>query len=454
MSTVPSSSHDAELTQEKICAIRRKIERRNSVFSDKRFLDSLFLPSSVIGREKQTESILEFVMSVRDGLVVPFVSVYGRSGSGKSTVVKFVCQNLSDLAEHAFVNLRKSRTVFGCASLILSELGEETPHQGAGINRVIEEIKKKITTALEISKKNLFVLVLDEYDAIFSDSRGKPSDFVYKLLTLEEEMRERGLFLCVIGISNNALSQYELDDRVKSRMGSSEVFFEPYSRGDVLGIISDRAKKAFAIKIENKVLEYCATLSSDDHGDARRALDLLRVAGEICDGKKITQQNIDSAQQKITKDRISVIVSSSSYHSRVLIAAICSNALFSGHPWTSTSEIHKKYLKTISSDKKPLSYRRIVDLLVEIENSGLVESRTISRGRYGYGNEYKLRTSPDLIGPIVSEEWWNGQVDLKVRRDAVEDLKKQIETRSKNNPFRNVYKNMMKADALMKKYGK
>jgi archaeal cell division control protein 6 len=60
----------------------------------------------------------------------------------------------------------------------------------------MEEIEKKITTALDLSKKNLFVLVLDEYDAIFSDSRGKPSDFVYKLLTLEEEMREYGLF-CV-----------------------------------------------------------------------------------------------------------------------------------------------------------------------------------------------------------------------------------------------------------------
>lgn len=147
--------------------------------------------------------------------------------------------------------------------------------------------------------------------------RGRPSDFMYNLLTLEEELRERGLFLCVVGISNNALSQYDLDDRVKSRMGSSEVFFEPYSKCDVLGIISDRAKKAFAIKIKKDVLEYCAALSSDDHGDARRALDLLRVAGEICDGKTITTQNIDSAQQKITKDRISVIVSSASYHSRV-----------------------------------------------------------------------------------------------------------------------------------------
>ena len=56
---------------------------------------------------------------------MPFVSVYGRSGSGKFTVVKFVCENLDDEnISYVFVNLRKARTVFGCANLILSELGQ------------------------------------------------------------------------------------------------------------------------------------------------------------------------------------------------------------------------------------------------------------------------------------------------------------------------------------------
>lgn len=365
-----------------------------------------------------------------------------------------MCQNLSDLAESAFVNLRKSRTVFGCAGLVLAELGGNAPRQGAGINPVMEQIQKRIVGILESSKKNLFVLVLDEYDAIFSDRRGRPSDFVYKLLTMEEELRERGLFLCIIGISNNALSQYDLDDRVKSRMGSSEVFFEPYSKMDVLGIISDRAKKAFSIKIDRDVIEHCATLSSDDHGDARRALDLLRVAGEMCDGRKVTISDVDSAQQKLGCNRISIIVSGMSYHSRILIASICSNVLFSGNPWTSTSEIHKKYLRTIVADKKPLSYRRVVDLLVEIENSGLVESRTVSHGRYGYGNEYKLKASPDLVGPMISAEWWSGQVKLKATEDATKELQKQIEARNKRNPFRRAYLNLLGTDALLKKYQK
>ena len=60
---------------------------------------------------------------------------------------------------------------------------------------------------------------------------------------------------------------------------------------------------------------------------------------------------------------------------------------------------------------------------MEIENSGLVKSKTISRGRYGYGNEYKLKALPDLVGPLISEEWWNGAVRAKATDDAHRELK-------------------------------
>ena len=82
-----------ELSKEKIDSLRRKIEKKNSVFKDKRCLDSLFLLSNIIGREKQVEQLLQYIDSLKQGLLVPVISVYGRSGSGKSTVVRFVCQN-------------------------------------------------------------------------------------------------------------------------------------------------------------------------------------------------------------------------------------------------------------------------------------------------------------------------------------------------------------------------
>lgn len=414
----------SELTPKKIAALRKKIEKRDSVFAEKKYLDFLYLPSKIIGRESQAESILGNIMSLRDGFVVPMISVYGRSGSGKSTVVKFVLENLSDVVSCRFVNLRKAKTVFGCANLILSELGSTNLSSAEGINKAIDLMEKNIESILNDDGKKFFVLVLDEYDVIFSDRRGNPSDFVYKILQLEENLREKGYTVCTITISNNALDDYALDDRVKSRMGGCEIFFRPYGQSDVFRILKDRASHAFRISVSDDTLEYCALLSSEDHGDARRALDLLRVAGETCNGNTISRDDVDNAKSVLQKDRATFLVSQSSIHQRAIIGAMCSLSLF-GSSWNSTSEIYKKYSVLIGKTK-PLSYRRIVDLLVELDNYGLFASRTISRGRYGYGNEYKLKISPDMMGPAVNQEWWENILQSKKNEDARQEYLRKM----------------------------
>ncbi len=99
-----------ELSKQKIASLRKKIERKNSIFKDKKYLDSLFLPSKILGRQKQAEQLIQYIDSLKEGLLIPVISVYGRSGAGKSTVVKFVCQNMSDVLLFLFVNLRKEKT--------------------------------------------------------------------------------------------------------------------------------------------------------------------------------------------------------------------------------------------------------------------------------------------------------------------------------------------------------
>jgi len=388
----------------------------------KKYLDGLYLPSHIIGRKKQAEEILSHIESLRQGFMVPVISVYGRSGSGKSTLVKFVCNNIDDLACFAFANLRKAKTVFGCANIILSEFGIPSLKSADGINKAVDVLGKCISERLESQGKKFMVLVLDEYDAIFSDKRNNPSDFMYKLLTLEEELRQKDLWLCIITISNNALSEYSLDDRIKSRMGNSEVFFPSYTKDDISQILYDRAQKAFAKKIADNIIQHCAKISSAEHGDARRALDLLRVAGELCDGQKITIHDVDSANTKLQKDRLELVVSNSSYHQRVLTGAICSNLINGDFGFTTTSRIYDTYKKMLPEDTKSLSYRRISDLLVELQNIGLISSRTLSRGRVGYGTEYRLCFSPDMIGPYVGKEWWDSVMSAKKRNDAMKRI--------------------------------
>src|SRR5207247_1732553 len=118
------------------------------VFSDKRYLDSLFLPGNIIGRKKQASELITHIESKRHGLVVPLISVYGRSGSGKSTLVKFVSKNMIDTVAMAFVNLRKARSIFGCANLILTELGADSLKSAEGLNKVVDKIGEKIESTL------------------------------------------------------------------------------------------------------------------------------------------------------------------------------------------------------------------------------------------------------------------------------------------------------------------
>ena len=411
--------------------ISLEVEKENLLFANKAFLDNLTLPSQIIGREKRAKELVRFLLGYKHGLVVPFVSVYGRSGSGKSTIVKFVCENLDDEdISYAFVNLRKARTVFGCANLILAELGQPTVKSAQGINTAIEQIGNAIEQCLSNKRKNnnndnndntakLFILVLDEFDVLLHDKRGKPSDFIYKLLVTEEKLREKGYLMCIVAISNNVMSDYEVDDRVRSRIGSSEVFFEPYTQQVVLAILKDRAQKAFSQPVDSEILQYCADQSSQEHGDARRAIDLLRVAAEIAGkkGEKISKMHVDAALARLQKDRVSITLSSASYQLKLAATALARISYLTQEVWHSTSTVYKQYRLIVEDDTKPLTYRRIAELLTELENMGLVISHTSSKGRHGYGTQYKLVVPPEAIGKVCFPDWWSGLVQRKIQHD-------------------------------------
>ncbi len=163
---------------------------------------------------------------------------------------------------------------------------------------------------------------------------------------------------------------------------------------------------------------------------------------------------MDKAQEKLQKDRIGLVVSKASYHQRVVIGAICANCLLSDNNWTATSDVYSKYCSMVSKDTKPLSYRRVSDLLVDLGNSGLVESRTVSQGRQGYGTWYKLKLSPYMVGPFVGQEWWDGIVKNAYDKKHTDLLFESLQNRGKKS---SMFSNGIKLDdriaKLKKKYG-
>jgi len=158
------------------------------------------------------------------------------------------------------------------------------------------------------------------------------------------------------------------------------------------------------------VLQYCADESSDAHGDARRAIDLLRVAAEIAGrkGEKISKKHVDTALGKLQKDRVGMTLSSASYHLKLVAVALARITYLTDEVWHSTSTVYNQYRHITPNENKPLTYRRISKLLNELENMGLVISHTSSKGRRGYGTQYKLVVPPEVIGKVcvaAADSW-------------------------------------------------
>lgn len=425
---------DENLAAGKLSEIVAKIDKENAIFAKKSALDSLSLPLKILGREKQMEQIARFLLGYKYGHVVPFVSVYGRSGSGKTTIVQHVCKELPDV-DHILVNLRRSHTVFGSLNLILAELGLNVTKGAQGTAASFSKIAKEIKSRLEKNSKKLFVLILDEFDVIFEDRRGRPSDFVYKLIELEKDLTMDGIHLCIIGISNNVLSEYDVDDRVKSRIGTSEVFFEPYFHAHVISILRERAKEAFVVPPDDAVLQHCAKIASEEHGDARRAIDLLRVAAERASAEGImalTVSHIDAASKEMQNDRTGSVINQSSYHFRRTLAAIARITFLSGEEWHYTSIIVQQYRRVWLDGANLLKYRRVSEIIREIEATGFLMSRVGSTGRHGYGKQHRLTVSPQQVGMKMDSVWWGNVVKAKkAHADRLEFMQRESATSEK-----------------------
>ena len=385
--------------------IINKVEKEEKSFIKKSALDTSTQPTKIVSRVNEVEKIVRFLLDYKQKQVVPLLSIYGRSGTGKSTLVRQVCNYLPEV-KLCFVNLRKAKTVFGGVNLILNELDQPSLTSAQGMNNGMQKIQETILNIMNTDQKKLFVLALDEFDVIFYDKRGNPSDFVYKLVEMQAELKEKGCLAMIVTISNDVLSDYDLDDRIRSRIGNSEIFFKPYSKIEMLQILKQRAQEAFGKKIDDQVLEKCASVSFLEHGDARRAVDLLRVSAEIAakEKKDITIEHIKAASKQIQKDRVYEVISSLSHHSKVICLVLASKTYGLEKEWHSTKSIYEKYTKYLKSE--PVSYRRCSELLKDLENTGLVVSKTGSKGQKGYSSEFQLIIDPTVIGEIIAKNWW------------------------------------------------
>ena len=200
----------------------------------------------------------------------------------------------------------------------MRQLGHEVPSTGLPT----DQIYRKFIEVID-NKKKMIVIILDEVDqAVKKIDEG----FLYNLTRLNSELKNSQL--AIIGISNDLVFLDNVDPRVKSSLSEEELVFPPYNALQIQDILKERAKRAFKEKVFSEgVIEKCSAYAAREHGDARRALDLLRIAGELAEregSKTIDLKYIDLAKEKIEKDKVLDIISTQPKQFQLVLLSIFS----------------------------------------------------------------------------------------------------------------------------------
>jgi len=267
-------------------------------------------------------------------------------------------------------------------------------------------LKKLLGLLDQLIKNSVCFLVLDEIDILIEKKGG--NEILYNLTRLNES-----LDLCrtsVIGISNKLKFMEYLDARVTSNLEEEEpIVFHPYDANQLADILKQRAKIAFNENvIDDGVIKLCAGLAAKEHGDARKALQLLRKAGELAErnqNKKIMESHVEKAQKDIDKDHIVEYLSSMPLQTQLTLTAIYLLSKFTKeHVITSGDiyEVHSELSNKIPGLKQ-LTHRRISDYVNELALSGLITANTRSLGHYGRTKIIKLNIEQQLVERVLSQ---------------------------------------------------
>ena len=391
--------------------IFEKILGQDSLFIDRKAFDHAFEPSSLPHRDHEVEALVRNLVDALNGHIPSNMLLYGVPGSGKTVVTRFVLGQLLDKGvemgqpvQTYEINCRNVDTKYRVVQTIASQLARRgdtpIPFTGWPTDRVLETLIYRMDRATGVH-----IIVLDEIDNLVSRAG---DDLLYNLTSLNTVLRNARC--CIIGISNDLHFTQQLDPRVSSRLSQEDLVFHPYGALEIQDILNERVETGLREDVlEGGVLELCAALAAQEHGDARRALDLLRISVQKAEQRaqaRVDPKHVRLAQSQLEYDQVTPVLKSLPLHQKVVLFAIILNEE-NGMRNISTGEVYRTYADAcMKIGVEPLTPRRISSLLNELDTLGLIMARNVSKGRGGRSKQVNsaIPKAIDAIGTMRESE--------------------------------------------------
>ncbi|HXX88431.1 MAG TPA: orc1/cdc6 family replication initiation protein [Candidatus Acidoferrum sp.] len=371
------------------------------IFRDREVLRHDYLPERLPHREDQIRQVGETVAPALRGARSSNIFIYGKTGTGKTAVTKYVLSHLEAKAKEVgapvkfcYVNCRMVGSEYRVFASLCQSVGISVPFTGLSVGELFERFR----TGLE-AVKVIFIVALDEVDALI---KAKGDGLLYELTRVNETLC--GSKVSLIGISNDLRLKEFLDPRVLSSLSEEEMVFRPYDAGELRNILSERTESAFqAGALSEAALGLCSALAAAEHGDARRALDLLRVAGEVAErssASAVVDEHVREAEKHIEHNRVTEALKNLTLHSKFVVLSVYHLNRVDVYRAV-TGEIYEVYAELCAEmGVTPLTQRRLSSLVSELDAMGLVNAKIISMGRYGRTKKIRLEIARSSIRDV------------------------------------------------------
>jgi cell division control protein 6 len=382
--------------------------KTKQLFKDREVLRHDYLPNTLPHREDQIRLLGATVAPVLKNARCSNIFIYGKTGSGKTAVTKYVLSHLESKAKEygasvkfCYLNCRITNSEYRVFATLNQSIGISIPFTGLSVGEVSDRFKVGLD-----SSKTLFIIVLDEIDSIIK-KRG--DGILYELTRINESLSKSKVSL--IGISNDLRLKDFLDPRVFSSLSEEEMVFRPYNANELRNILFERSKLSFNEgSISEAAISIASALAAAEHGDARRALDLLRVAGEVAErngAKLITDAHVRDAEKHIELNRVVEALKNLTLHSKLVLLSV---HLLRKNSAT-TGEIYDLYNELCSElGISLLTQRRLGTLINELDAMGILNAKVVSMGRYGRTKKIRSEISKTLIKDGFSVDTRLGQL--------------------------------------------
>lgn len=369
------------------------------LIKDRNVLRADYIPERLLFRDNEIKAVGEALSSLLKGARASNLFLYGKPGTGKTAVASHVLKHLKEHAAKlnvkiglAYTNTKSSREYTALVQLG-STIGLQLPPTGLASGDLFTKI------LAYINERGInTVFVLDEIDELVKRHGDK---ILYEMTRANSRLKKGSLG--IIGISNDLHFKEFLDPRVLSSLSEEEILFPPYTVEELRGILKERVKAGFHNNtVKEAAINLCAAMAGSEHGDARRATDLLRVAGDVAEREGasfVDEKHVRIAEKKIEQDTASEALRSLAVHEKLIVYSVMLSEK------GSTGDVFDRYMDLCKKiGLEHVTQRRVGMIISSLDTLGLISAPVISHGRYGRTKKITLAIQPSVVKNIFKED--------------------------------------------------